>query len=210
MRTRDLDYPGRVLSRNRKQDATTPTAEDAPSATAAERAGKGRPTPRRKDVEAARRRPLVPTDRKQAQKSSRQALKEQRQREYEAMLSGDERHMPYRDRGPARRFVRDTVDARRNLGEMFLPFSIVMVFAVLLTGNSLTGAMIVMAVLYLGVIATVVDAFLLARMLKRRLEAKFDEKDIPRGSRMYGVVRAFQIRRSRLPRPQVGRGEYPV
>lgn len=200
-----------MLSRNRKPSSDdAPTTDQASSAATAERVGKGRPTPKRREAEAARRRPLVPTDRKQAARASREAMREQRQREYQAMLTGDERHLPYRDRGPVRRFVRDTVDARWNLGEFFLPFSIVMVFAVLLTGNSVTSALAVMAVLYTGVLAAVVDAFVLARTIKRRVAERFDAKDIPRGTAMYGVIRSFQIRRSRLPRPQVKRGEYPV
>lgn len=200
-----------MLFRNRSSSpADVSPTDETPAPAVVERPGKGRPTPKRREVEAARRRPLVPTDRKRAGKASKEAMREHRQREYQAMLTGDERHLPARDRGPVRRFVRDTVDARWNLGELFLPFSLLMVFAVLLTGDSAAAALVVMAVLYTGVLATIVDAFLLSRLIMRRLEVKFDPKDIPRGVRMYGVIRAFQIRRSRLPRPQVKRGEFPV
>lgn len=42
------------------------------------------------------------------------------------------------------------------------------------------------------------------RRTKEQLVAKFGQAP-PRGSAMYGVMRAFQMRRTRLPRPQVDR-----
>ena len=44
--------------------------------------------------------------------------------------------------------------------------------------------------------------------LKAQLRGKFGE-DPPRGSVMYAAMRAFQIRRTRLPRPVVARGQFP-
>ena len=58
-------------------------------------------------------------------------------------------------------------------------------------------------------IACVVDGFLLSRKLKRRLVDKFGEDQLPAGVVRYGVLRAFQLRRTRLPKPMVGRGQYP-
>ena len=37
------------------------------------------------------------------------------------MVTGDERHLPLRDKGPVRRFIRDYVDARFSIGEILLP-----------------------------------------------------------------------------------------
>ena len=51
------------------------------------------------------------------------------------------------------------------------------------------------------------DALLMWRKLKGRLTAKFGGP--PKGLTMYAVMRAFQIRRIRMPRPQVKRGQYP-
>jgi len=176
---------------------------------------KGRPTPKRREAEAARHRPLVPDPKRssQARKADSQAAKARqkaiREREYQAMLTGDERHLPARDKGPVRRWTRDYVDARRNPGEYFLPVSIVVVMATFFTASDPALALIVILVLYLVVIITVADAILLGIRLRKRLITKFGEDKVPRGIRMYGILRAFQMRRTRLPKPQVKRGEFP-
>ncbi|HWS57177.1 MAG TPA: DUF3043 domain-containing protein [Actinotalea sp.] len=185
----------------------TPSPTDPTSGTGP--VGKGHPTPTRKQSEAARRRPLVPTDRKAAAKAQKAAGRVARDREYQAMQTGDERFLPARDKGPVRRFVRDTVDARHNVGEYFLPVSIVMVFAVMFTGNNVTAGLAVIGLLYLAVAAAIIDAVILGRRLRRTLDARFGAAAVPKGTVMYGVLRAFQLRRMRLPKPQVARGEYP-
>ena len=43
------------------------------------------------------------------------------------MQTGDEKHMPLKDRGPQRRFMRDVVDARWNLGEFVLPVAVLLI-----------------------------------------------------------------------------------
>ncbi len=78
----------------RKKDAAT-----APTVTQERPGAKNRPTPKRSVAEAANKRPLVPTDRKNAGKASREQLRDQRARQRQAMLSGDERHLPARDAG---------------------------------------------------------------------------------------------------------------
>ncbi len=171
--------------------------------------GKGRPTPTRKEREAARKRPLVPGDRKAAKAQSRAAEREQRDREYKAMQTGDERNLPARDRGPERRWVRDYVDARWNPGEWFFPLSLIGILGMLFSSRNQTASMIVAVVLYLGVGYAVLDAYLLGKRVLTALTVKFGESRIPRGIRMYAIQRAFQIRWLRMPKPQVKRGEFP-
>lgn len=188
----------------------TPAAPEHPEhPDSAEHAGKGRPTPSRKEAEAARKRPLVPADRKLAQRNARSAAKAARDREYQAMQTGDERYLPLRDKGPVRRWVRDYVDSRFNIGEWFLPFSLVAIVAMMLTQSSALAAVVVLVVLYLVVLAAVIDAVVLARRVKAGAEERFGVAAVPRGIRMYAVTRAFQIRRLRLPKPQVARGARP-
>lgn len=196
-----------MFSRNRSTSEPTSGTPAAPPQGSTHPGGKGRPTPKRSEAEAARKRPLVPADRKVVARSQRAAAKEARDREFQAMQTGDERYLPARDKGPVRRWVRDLVDARRNLGEYFLPISIALVLATFLTQGNLQAGLVVIGILYTVVLVTVVDGFLLARRIKKGVTAKFGT--VPRGVLMYGVLRAYQIRRSRLPRPQVTRGQFP-
>lgn len=170
--------------------------------------GKGRPTPKRSKAQEANKRPLVPTDRRAAYRAEREKRKAARAKSNEAMLTGDDRYLPMRDRGPLRRYARDFVDARWNLGEFFLPASIGIVLVVLLAGQRPEIALAAILIIYLTVAAAVVDAVILARRLKKRMIAKFG--DYPKGTGLYAAMRAFQIRRTRLPRPMVKRGAYPV
>lgn len=193
----------------RKQDpppvVDSPVVPEPPQPT-----GKGRPTPKRKEAEARNRRPLVPEDRRAAAKEARAKAREQRELEYQAMRTGDERYMPARDKGPVRRFVRDTVDSRWNLGEFFLPvaaFFIVLQFAT--ARASATVALVALLALYVFIIAAVVDAWFMWRRLRSRVVEKFGASTPMRGLAMYGVMRAFQVRPSRLPKPQVKHGQRP-
>ncbi|KAJ8141169.1 hypothetical protein OY671_005664 [Metschnikowia pulcherrima] len=52
---------------------------------------------------------------------------------------------------------------------------------------------------YVIVSLTVVDGFIMWRRSRKRLLAKFG--DIPKGTVMYAVMRAFQLRRARSPKP---------
>ncbi len=72
---------------------------------------KGRPTPTRKAAEAARIRPLVPKDRKEAKRAARAARNARFEAEQRAMVTGEEKYLPARDKGRARRFVRHTKNA---------------------------------------------------------------------------------------------------
>ncbi len=187
-----------------------PLTEETPGMTEVPGSGKGRPTPKRKVAEAANRRPLVPTDRKAAAKEARAAQRVERDRQYAAMQTGDERYLPAKDKGPVRRYVRTYVDARWSLGELFLPVAIVMLLAnMLLTTWNPNIAFLGLALLYLFIIAMVVDVVIMWRRLRKRLIAKFGPDAIQRGLMMYAVTRVFQIRRARLPKPQVKHGEYP-
>lgn len=169
--------------------------------------GKNRPTPRRSDREALNRRPLVPSDRKAAAKASREAMRQERMKARNALYTGDDRHLPPRDKGPVRRFVRDFVDARRNFGEYFLVVALVVVTLTLIREPVV--ALAATGLLWLTVIASVLDGYILSRQLRKALAARFGAENIPAGTIRYGVLRAFQMRRTRLPRPMVKHGQYP-
>ncbi|SDS43416.1 Protein of unknown function [Paraoerskovia marina] len=187
----------------------TPDVEPV-SATDGAISGKGRPTPKRKQAEAANKRPLVPNDRRAAAKASKEKNREARLRQQHALQTGDERYLPPRDKGPQRRYVRDYVDARWNLGEYFLFIAMLSLVGMIVTSAvAPSAATIIVVVLYALVLATILDAVFMWRGLKRKLLAKFD--DVPSGTMMYAVTRAFQIRRARLPKPQHKKhGHYPA
>jgi hypothetical protein len=179
--------------------------------------GKNRPTPKRREAEAARRQPLVPAGRasggKGQSKAARQAARVERMHARERMMAGDERYLAARDRGPVKRFVRDAVDARWNVGEFVLPVMLlVLVFS--WVGTSLQSRnpqvyTLVFAVTYAVVVASALDAYLLTRRLKREVATRFGAEAWERGTTMYAAMRAFQIRRTRVPKPQVPRGRQP-
>ncbi len=203
-----------MFSRNKSADnGNAAAADDGDALAAAEsiEAGspkKGRPTPKRKEAEAKNVRPLVPTDRRAAAQDARAQQRAARDRQFKAMQSGDERYMPAKDKGPQRRYVRDYVDARWNLGEFFLGIALVFIVLTMLTRRYPAMSLVIILLLYAIVLGTVVDAFIMWRKLKKKLIAKFG--DVERGTVMYAVTRAFQLRRARLPKPSHPKhGHYP-
>ena len=183
--------------------------QQAEAAARAPREGaKNRPTPKRKDQEAANRRPLVVTDRKVARETDKARRREAQLKQRAAMATGDDAHLPARDKGPVRRYIRDYVDARWNVGEFMLPVMVVVL------AMSFIRVPAVFAIVSIGVygllLAAAVDGFLMWRRLKSKLIEKFGEDKVGRGLAMYAVMRGFQIRRSRMPKAQTKRGAYPV
>jgi hypothetical protein len=170
-------------------------------------AGKGHATPKRRDAEAANKRPLVPTDRKAAARTDRAKRNEARALERDAMVTGDDRHLPARDKGPVRRYVRDYLDARLTYSEFFLPISLVLILLVLVRRQDVLLTVSALAAVYLLAIVAVFEAVIVTYGMKKKVIAKFGE--FPKGTRMYGVNRMFQVRRLRMPRPQVKRGQHP-
>lgn len=201
-----------MIGRSKDQRDVEPAATSAPSTTTpSQGTGKGHPTPSRKEAEAANKRPLVPTDRKAAAKDARTKARIQRDLEYKAMQTGDERHLPARDRGPVRRYARDYVDARWSLGEFFMPVAAgFLVLAAVSTRLNVAMFTIVTLALYVYVIASFIDGFILWRGLRKRLVAKFGIAAIPKGLATYAALRAFQLRPTRLPKPQTKHGQFPA
>ena len=132
-------------------------------------------------------------------------MAKERNLQRQALLTGDEAHLPARDRGPARRWVRDYVDARRNIGELFLPMALIVLALSLVKVPTVQLA--AMALLYGAMVAVIIDSVLLRRRLKRETEQRFGDKAT--GAPGYGMMRALQYRRFRMPRPQVARGQFP-
>ncbi|SJN13121.1 CblZ, a non-orthologous displasment for Alpha-ribazole-5'-phosphate phosphatase [Leucobacter sp. 7(1)] len=190
------------MSKKDAADAAGTNEQDA----AAAQAGKGRPTPSRKQAQAANARPIVGSKDKTLQKEQRRQQADARERARLGMMEGDERYLTVRDRGPQRRFVRDYVDARWNIGEMLIPMMLVVLVMTFIPGIV---QVISLVVIWAFVALAVLDAVFLGMRLKRILGEKFGEDRVQPGFRWYAAMRAFQFRPLRMPKPQVKRGQRP-
>lgn len=197
-------YSGVVFGRSKTlNEQQAGTVDHAPREGA-----KNRPTPKRKAQEAARRRPLVVADRKEAKNLDRAKRREAQMLQRAAMATGDDAHLPARDKGPVRRYIRDHVDARWNVGEFMLP---VMILVLALSFVRVPAVFLIVSVGVYGLLlAAAIDSWFMWRGLKKRLVDKFGADKVGRGLAMYAVMRGFQIRRSRMPRALAKRGEYPT
>jgi hypothetical protein len=176
---------------------------------------KGRPTPKRREA-TQKHLSLAPIKTKEEKKKARELAKTARMAARAAYMRGDENALPARDRGPARRFVRDYVDSRRSIGEYFLPIIfIVLILTMIPTGSSTNAEglpkvpmtqVISIAIMYSVLLISVLDGLRLSRKIKKAVEAKFPGTPL-RGLGMYGWLRSTQMRRMRAPKPQVKAGE---
>lgn len=167
--------------------------------------GKGRPTPKRREAEQARReRVKPPLTRREAMKRDRERMRQQRNRARNAMASGDERYFLKRDQGPVRKFIRNYVDSRRTIAEFFLPIVVV----VLLTSFIPIAAVQVFSTLLmlLMMFTIVFELVMLSTRVKREIRRRFPD-DSQRGHGLYAIARATQLRRLRLPKPAVRPGD---
>ncbi|MCI1833036.1 MAG: DUF3043 domain-containing protein [Bifidobacterium sp.] len=176
-------------------------------------AGKGRATPRRKEAQNQNLRPLVPKDRRASSKAAKAKMRQKENEEYQAMRSGDTAHMPKAERLPWRVYIRDYVDARINIGEFFIPVAFSILICSMLVTTVLPWLSFPLLILmYVYLIAVVIDVVLMWRGLKKKLVDKFGEASVGKGSRSasYAWSRAIQMRRWRLPKPrEAKRGHWP-
>lgn len=170
-------------------------------------APKGRPTPKRSEAQSQRRSVAhTPTNRKDAAKRQREERRQALARQRQALAGGDERYLPARDKGPVRRFARDWVDSRFNVAEFFLPLAVVIL---VLSVVRVPAIQSIALLLWLVVIVLiVVDAAFSGLRLRKRLKERFPDQNT-RGAVAYALMRSLQMRRLRLPKPQVKRGERP-
>ncbi len=187
--------------------------DDFDSSAAANPQKKGRPTPKRKEAEAARKAALKSGvssagSKKEARKQQREYMREQRIKQREAMMRGDERFLPARDQGAAKKMVRDFVDSRRTVAEFFIPAAVVILVMGMLPNVEIK-TVVTFAWLLMIVLVVVDTGFLLFKMNKE-LAKKFPAKADRKGVNFYAVMRVLQIRRLRLPPPRFKAGGRPI
>ncbi|GAA2741392.1 hypothetical protein GCM10010440_12240 [Kitasatospora cinereorecta] len=183
------------------------TKEDEKNLPRDPQAPKGRPTPKRSEAEAHRRtRVTVPKDRKEASRQARDRMRTEREKQRTALLEGDERYLPARDKGPVRRFTRDFIDSRWSAAEFFLPYAVVVLVLSIVRVPVLQLASTVLFMIFFVVV--ILDFVRLGLTLRKALQTRFPDQN-SRGAVAYGLMRTLQMRRLRLPKPQVKRGERP-
>lgn len=204
------------------QEASAPTSSPTPTADAPRTtAPKGRPTPKRDS--GKRRGPVAPAPmtasearkrRKEARssmtKEERQAEKLQRRaamaQRRERMMDGEEAYLLPRDKGPVRRYVRDLVDSRRSILGLFMPVSLSLIFIMLAVPSVEVQRLISPAMLAV-ILLMAIDAIRLGRKVNKAVDAKFpDNTETNWKLGTYAAGRASQMRRMRMPRPQVKPG----
>ncbi|MBI3429792.1 MAG: DUF3043 domain-containing protein [Actinobacteria bacterium] len=160
---------------------------------------KGRPTPKRKDAQARRVvNSLAPATNKAERAQQKELARQQRSQTRAAYMRGDENALPARDRGPVRRHVRNLVDARRSVGEYFLPLLVL----VLLISRVTALQSVAVILMYFILLSAIADWFMLTRRIKSEVAAKFPEAPT-KGLGMYAWSRSTQLRRLRAPKPQL-------
>ncbi|HTM85806.1 MAG TPA: DUF3043 domain-containing protein [Mycobacterium sp.] len=203
------------------ENATSPADANAGVPTTAP---KGRPTPKRNEA-AKRRGPVVPAPQTAAEARKRRKelqgpklSKEERKAERllrradmsdrrEKMMAGEDAYLLPRDKGPVRRYVRDIVDARRNVLGLFMPAALGMIFFMLALPSVQFQQILSYAMLVL-VLVMMIDGFIVGRKVNRMVDEKF-AGNTESGWKLgfYAASRASQLRRMRAPRPRVNRGE---
>ena len=134
-------------------------------------------------------------DRKVANKKAKEQQRQERDRARIGMMNGEEKYLTRRDKGPQRRYIRNYVDARFSVGEIFIPAAI-LILVIAFTQPVQIQQYFTYAVW--GLIALIIlDAFVLNYILKNRLRNKFGS--VERGITFYAVMRSIQLRPRACP-----------
>lgn len=196
------------MFRRTKSETSSQTESTAPQP---KPGGKGRPTPTRREAEAARKAALKkPRNRKEAAAYRREKVRIERAKMQDALKTGDDRYLPAADKGPVRRFARDYVDARWSVMEFALPVLLVVSLLGVVFSQAFLWLPGLVNILFLIMIVAIAgDWFILTSGVKRAVAKKFPN-DSAKGIGFYAVRRTMQMRRWRLPKPMVARGEKPA
>lgn len=190
-----------VLRRQKPQPDPEPPADSGRTGPA----GKGRPTPTRREAQAAARaRAKTPRTRKEQAQARRDQRAKANQRLREAMRTGDDQHLPARDKGPVRRFIRDYVDVRLSYVELLIP--VLLVGLVLGWTGNVRAAGWANALLMGTLLLVVIDLIIMRFRLRRELVRRFPDAPV-KGTTYYAVMRSLQMKFMRMPKAQMKFGQ---
>jgi hypothetical protein len=187
-----------VFRRTKSEETTTQTS-------VVKEGGKGRPTPSRRDAEAAAKaRAKAGMNKKEANKLLRERRSEQNAKTRQGLKSGEERFLPARDQGKVRRFLRDRIDSRLCMAEFLLP--LLLVIMVLQYSGNASLQSLSNGLWSATILLVLVDTVFLVWRLKRDLKQRFPDES-HKGATFYAILRSLQLRFLRLPKPQVKLGQ---
>ncbi|MDN5861615.1 MAG: DUF3043 domain-containing protein [Pseudonocardia sp.] len=204
---------GRAITASTPENDTAPSDGAPASADPARTAGKGRPTPKRREAEGKRRGPAPPPPRTQREaaklaKATRPDKGERRRLAAERrarMAAGDERYLLPRDRGPVKAYVRDVVDSRPHLMGLFMPLAGLVLISAVFPVVAVQQYMSLFSLVALLVMIT--EGVTLGITTTRKVRDKFPAEQVGGlGIGWYAFTRASQLRRLRVPKPRVERG----
>jgi hypothetical protein len=197
-------------------ESAAPAPADSEQSQPKRTAGKGRPTPKRREAEGRRRGPAAPPPRTQREaarlakanrpsKEDRRRLAEERRAR---MAAGDERYLMPRDRGPVKAYIRDVVDSRPHIMGLFMPLALVVVLSLLVP---VPAAQQYLSLFSLVALATmIIEGIFLGVSITRKAREKFPDEQINAlATGWYAFTRASQLRKMRIPKPRVERGANP-
>ncbi|MDO4929429.1 MAG: DUF3043 domain-containing protein [Corynebacterium sp.] len=191
---------------------------------------KGRPTPKRRDVEASKglRRgpytpPLTPKEARarrkefkrthtkeeirEAKRKEREERRAQQRKVQAAIDAGDERYLTARDKGEVRRYIRDWVDSRRFLNNTVMGAALVLLVILFISSSLPQYAGIISSITTLIILVFFAEGILIGWRAGRAAKAKFPgEPDTGIALRFYAYSRATQPRKWRSPKPRVELG----
>jgi Protein of unknown function (DUF3043) len=198
-RRRSSDPAGVADADQNAQQA--PDADEAQPVRSSLTPKKAGPTPRRSEAQAGRRAPYqAPADRKSAGQRDRA----ERARRAQAVQRGEQWALPPKDRGPVRGLARDYVDSRRGLSEYYLFAAIPLLVLLFL---HVPGVQLIADGLVLLILVVVIgEGYFIGRKVQRLALERYPGESI-KGIKIYSFVRNTQLRRLRIPKPRVARGQ---
>jgi hypothetical protein len=173
-------------------------------------AGKGKPTPKRSEVERARRQPYAAPPADKAGKKvyadqQRDRRRTEQRRRMDAMRKGEEWALAAKDRGAVRALARDYVDSRRLIVSEYILFGVVvLIIAIFALGQTKSSSLILyIEIAILGIIAmeSLYHGAAVTRLAKQRLPG-----ESTKGIAWYIAKRSLRLRASRIPPARVPRG----
>jgi len=174
-----------------KDPAPLPEPQDA----AGQGPRKDRPTPTRREAEAARMARLHPElDPKKAKQLDRESRQQVRVRQMAAV-----------DATPERQLIRDVVDSRWNVGEIALPVMLIVLVIFLVPALEQFAQWSIFP-MYAVIALLVLDYLVMWRKFKRLAAERIPTRPL-RGLGFYGWNRQMSFRRWRQPAPRVRRGD---